>query len=419
MAIDRRFDRLVAEPRVAHGRERGCHASDPAAKAVPFPSARRPSSLTDPGAELDFEFSAEQDELRHAVRRFLAARAPLESVRGHYGDERACGDELWRGLVDLGVVGLLAPVEHGGAGMGMVDVAVVLEELGRAVCPCPYLATAVGAVSLVDALEGWTAHPLLPALARGERRGTVAVYEPRRRAAWRAPETRAAARGDGWALRGAKAHVDGAPSADLLLVAASTDTGELGVFAVEAADADVAATPTVDGSRTEATVTLDDVPACRVGAGDATGALAATLDRLAVGAVVDGVGAAARALELSVEYARDRRQFGVPIGSFQAVQHLCADMLRAVELARAAGYYACWAADAADAAESHRAATMALAFAADELAAVGAAAIQVHGGVGFTWEHDIHLFYKRLLTLQRTGGGSPDQLAELAAITLD
>jgi acyl-CoA dehydrogenase len=367
---------------------------------------------------LDFEFSAEHDELRQAVRRFLGARAPLASVRAAYGDERACGDELWRGLVELGVVGLLAPAERGGAGRGMVDAAVVLEELGRAVCPCPYLATAVGAVSLVDALDGWGDHPVLATLAGGEGRGAVAVYEPRRRAAWRAPETRAVANGDRWAVRGVKAHVDGASSADVLLVVARTDAGELGVFAVDADDADVAATPTVDGSRSEATVSFDDAPGRRVGAGDAAAAVAATLDRLAVGAVVDGVGAAARALELSVAYAQDRRQFGVPIGSFQAVQHLCVDMLRAVEMARAAGYYACWAADAADAAERHRAATMALAFAADELAAVGAAAIQVHGGIGFTWEHDVHLFYKRLLTLQRTGGGSADQLAELAAITL-
>jgi alkylation response protein AidB-like acyl-CoA dehydrogenase len=152
---------------------------------------------------------------------------------------------------------------------------------------------------------------------------------------------------------------------------------------------------------------------------EASDAVGATLDRLAAGAVVDGVGAAQAALDLSVAYGHQRHQFGVPIGSLQAVQHLCADMLRAVEMARAAGYYACWAADAAPPAERHRAATMALAFAADDLAGVGASAIQVHGGIGFTWEHDVHLFYKRLLTLQRTGGGTVDQLEELAAITLD
>ena len=127
----------------------------------------------------------------------------------------------------------------------------------------------------------------------------------------------------------------------------------------------------------------------------------------------------ARALELAVEYAKERRQFDVPIGTFQAVQHLCADMLRAVELARASAYYACWACDAADGTERHRAATMTQAFAADAFYEVGASAIQVFGGVGFTWEHDIHLFYKRLLSVQQYAGGSIDQLEELAAIVLD
>jgi alkylation response protein AidB-like acyl-CoA dehydrogenase len=164
---------------------------------------------------------------------------------------------------------------------------------------------------------------------------------------------------------------------------------------------------------------LDGTPAHRLRDGDVSTAVAETVDRLGVASVVDGVGTAARALELSVEHAKARQQFGVPIGSFQGVQHLCADMLRAIELARACSYYACWACDAASPDERHRAVTMALAFAADELYRVGASAIQVHGGIGYTWEHDVHLFYKRLLTLQETGGGSVDQLEELAAIVLD
>ena len=122
---------------------------------------------------------------------------------------------------------------------------------------------------------------------------------------------------------------------------------------------------------------------------------------------------------MAVDYAKERRQFDRPIGSFQAVQHVCADMLRAVELARAGAYYACWAADAADSPERHRAATMAQAFAADELYGVGASLIQVHGGIGFTWEHDAHLYYKRLLTLKELAGGTPGQLEELAALILD
>jgi alkylation response protein AidB-like acyl-CoA dehydrogenase len=305
--------------------------------------------------------------------------------------------------------------------MGMVDAAVVVEELGRALHPGPFASSAIGAVGLIVAAGSADDHAaLLPSLASGDRIGTVALLEPDRRSEWGAPATAAEPDGDGWKLDGVKAHVRDAMAADVFVVTASVADGGIAVFAVErtAGGVTVAATPTVDGSSKQAEVTLAGASARRLG-GDATDAVAATVDRMHAAAVVDGVGAASRALEISVEYAKERQQFGAPIGSFQAVQHLCADMLRSVELARAAGYYACWTADAADAAERHRAATMALAFAADELYAVGASAVQVHTGVGFTWEHDIGLFYKRLLTLQQTGGGTVDQLEELATIALE
>jgi alkylation response protein AidB-like acyl-CoA dehydrogenase len=292
----------------------------------------------------------------------------------------------------------------------MVDVAVVLEELGRALHPGPFGSSAVGAVSLVQ-LAGADDDraALLPGLASAETIGTVLLG---------APGIHADRDGR---LTGAAAHVPDAVAADFLVVAATTADGELGAFVVErgAARLEVVATPTVDGTRKFATVTLTDTPARRLGAGDASAAVAETVDRLTIAAVVDGVGTATRALEMAVEYAKERRQFDRPIGSFQAVQHLCADMLRAVELARAGAYYACWAADATDAAERHRAATMAHAFAADELYGVGASLIQVHGGIGFTWEHDAHLYYKRLLTLKELAGGTPDQLEELASVILD
>ena len=370
---------------------------------------------------LDFEFSSEQEQLRESVRRFLADRAPLTFVREMYDDERGTTDAVWRGLADLGVTALLAPEAHGGAGMGMVDAAVVLEELGRAVHPGPYASSAVAATSLLLAAGSDDDHAeLLPGIADGTTIATVAIHEPGRRVEWRAPDTRATVDGRTSALHGRKVHVADASSADLLLVTASGPNG-LGVHAVErdAPGLAIAPTPTVDGSRKEAEVTFEDVPARPIGDGDASDAVAETVDRMHIAAVVDGVGAAGRALELAVEYAKERQQFGVAIGSFQAVQHLCADMLRSVELARAAAYYACWAADSADPAERHRAATMALGFAADELYSVGASAVQVHAGVGFTWEHDIHLFYKRLLTLQATGGGTIDQLEELASLVLE
>ena len=152
---------------------------------------------------------------------------------------------------------------------------------------------------------------------------------------------------------------------------------------------------------------------------DVETAVARTLDRLGVAATLDGVGAAQRALELAVEYAKERVQFDKPIGAFQAVQHLCADMLRTVELGRAAGYYACWALDDAAPEEAHRAATLARAFAADAFPQLGGTAIQVFGGVGFTWEHDIHLYYKRLLTVAHALGTASDHLAELATLAID
>jgi alkylation response protein AidB-like acyl-CoA dehydrogenase len=305
--------------------------------------------------------------------------------------------------------------------MGMVDAAVVLEAMGRHVHPGPYLASAIGAISLAT-LAGAPRQldAYLPRLASGDRVGTVALREPGRRAGWQEPATTATADRDLWRLDGTKVHVPDAAGADLLLVVAARPDG-LGAFAVEA-DAPgvtITPTPTVDGTRKEATVQLAAAPARALGDGDRTAAIAATVDRIGAAMVVDGVGAAERALELAVEYAQERRQFDRPIGSFQAVQHLCADMLRSVELARAAAYYACWACDAADAAERHRAATMAQAFAADALYQVGATAIQVFGGIGFTWEHDVHLFYKRLLTLQQHAGGATDQLEELATIVLD
>ncbi len=371
---------------------------------------------------MDFEFSPEQEELRASVRRFLVERAPISYVRSMLDDDRGTTDEVWSGLAALGATGLLAPEAHGGAGMGMVDLAVVLEELGRAVHPGPFASSAVGAVGLVTTIgDRPQCEGLLPSLATGASIGTVAVYEPGRRAERRAPATTATPEGETWRITGTKAHVPDLLAADVVLVTAAVDD-RLGVFVVRPGERGVTATatPTVDGTRKEGSLDLDEASASRLGDPglDATDAIAETVDRLAVAAVVDGVGAAARALELTVEYAKQRRQFDRPVGSFLAVQHLCADMLRAVELARAAAYYACWASDAADRAERHRAAIMAQAFAGDELYTVGVATIQVHAGVGFTWEHDAHLYYKRLLSLQHLGGGATDHLEELATLIL-
>ena len=373
---------------------------------------------------MDFEFSDDQEMLRASVQRFLSDKAPIAYVREGYEStpETLGHDAVWSGLQDIGAIGLLVPEAHGGAGMGMVDAAVVLEELGRTICPAPYASSAVGAVSLVLGAGAAREHEfLLPGLADGTTVGTVALFEPGSRYAWKSPHTTARKNGEVWAVDGTKVHVADGNAAGLILVTASDPDGALGVFAVQSDDpgVQVEPTPTVDGSRKEATVTLTGARAWRLGSGDTTDAVARTLDRLAVAYVVDGVGAAAFALALAVEYAKERVQFDKPIGSFQAIQHLCADMLRALELGRAAGYYACWAADDAEPEEAHRSAVMAKAFASDAYAQLGGSAIQVFGGIGFTWEHDIHLYYKRLLSLSVSLGNTSEHLAELANIAID
>ena len=359
---------------------------------------------------MDFEFSSEQEMLRASVRAFLSAKAPLATVRAEYG-ATTFDRTAWDGLVELGVVGLLVGEEHGGAGMGMVDAAVVLEELGRAVSPAPYASSAIGAVSLADA-------DLLPLLADGSTIGTVAIFEAGSRYRWQQPATRATRDGGSWRVDGVKVHVADATAADVAFVTALDDDGQLGVFATERFD--VEPTPTVDGSRKQGRIVLAGASSRRIDStAGAEASVARTLDRLGVAAAVDGVGAAQRALELTVEYAKEREQFGKPIGAFQAVQHLCADMLRTVELGRAAGYYACWALDDASPEEAHRASTLARAFAADAFPQVGGTAIQVFGGIGFTWEHDIHLYYKRLLTVAQAFGTASDHLEELATLAID
>jgi alkylation response protein AidB-like acyl-CoA dehydrogenase len=332
---------------------------------------------------MDFEFSPEQEMLRASVRAFLADKAPIASVRASY-ESGTPDPAVWTGLAELGVLEL-----------DMVDSAVVLEELGRALCPAPYASSAIAARSLQPELDGI---------------GTIAIYEPGCRYEWRTPATEVR---DG-KLYGTKVHVADASVADVFVV---TAMGENGFDAYAATAGRIEPTTTVDGSRKQATVVFDGAEAFRLGTGHE--GVERALDRLGVAYAVDAVGAAQRALELSIEYAKEREQFGKPIGSFQAVQHLCADMLRAVELGRAAAYYACWAIDEASPEEAHRAATLARAFAADTFPQLGGTAIQVFGGIGFTWEHDIHLFYKRLLSQSVAFGTAGDHLEELAALAID
>ncbi len=356
---------------------------------------------------MDFEFHDDQEQLRDSVRRYLADRAPISYVRSHYGQPVPV-DAVWSGLVDLGLTAMPVPQRYDGIGAGLVDLALVLGEMGRSVYPGPFAASAIGATSLLVALPGDAiATEWLPRLARGEAAGTIAVTDARS-----APVRR----DEDGALHGTKVHVPSGDVADLILVVVDGGRASIAVRP-DQPGVTITRTETVDGSRSFATVALDGAIGTAL-TGDVPAAVEAAIDRLGVAWVLDGIGAAERALELTLEYAKVREQFGRPIGSFQAVQHLCADMLRAVELGRAVGYYAAWACDDAAPEERHRAATMARAFAANDFYRVAANAIQIFGGVGFTWEHDIHLFYKRLLTLQLAGGSAADHLETLASLAL-
>ncbi len=353
---------------------------------------------------MDFEFTEDQQLLATSVRRYLAERAPISYVRSMY-DATAAVDDVWRGLADIGLTAMLVAERFGGAGMGLVDLALPLGELGRGVYPGPIPASAVATVvALQEAAHEAVCQRWLPGIADGSTIGTVAFTDGR------GGSTTADARG---AVTGHKVQVLDGCAADVIVVAA----GRV-LVAVETKDPGVIVTPTdtIDGSRKFAEIAFTDA-AGTVLAEDGA-AIDAARDALGIAMVLDGIGAAERSLELAIEYAKEREQFGKPIGSFQAIQHLCADMLRSIELGRAVGYYAAWACDAADPVERHRAATMARAFAADDFYRVAANAIQIFGGIGFTWEHDIHLYYKRLLTLSLFGGSTADHLEELAAIVL-
>jgi acyl-CoA dehydrogenase len=355
---------------------------------------------------VDVGYTAEQESLRTSVRGVLSDHAPLTALRARYGSAPTALDDAWWKLEDLGVSEILTPADRGGLGLGMVDLGVVLEECGRALYDGPVVAAAVSAAYLVSALGDDSAAGRSAAAL-----GVVALHEHGRRFDWRTPAVTVTDS----RLSGAKVHVPHATLADVFLVVATNGDG-LGVWRVPAGDDRVVVTPedVMDGSSPTATVTFDDLPAERVGTGDATDAVAAMVDRTVLAHVVEGVGTAQRAFEMTLAYAREREQFGRPIGSFQAVQGLCVEMLQTLELGRAAAHYALWALDHADAAESHRAVTMAKAWAGDGFYRLGATAIQVFGGIGFTWEHDIGLYYKRLLTLQHSWGTTSDHLESLA-----
>ena len=355
---------------------------------------------------MDFAYTSEQALLQETARNALRAIAPMGYVRAMMADARGTTDDVWRQLAELGWTGMIFPEEYGGAGLGMLELAIVLHEMGRAALPGPFLASVLAGRLLLHAGDDAQRRRWLPGIADGSRIATIALLEASAR--WELDAVTAAARPEagGFRLAGTKLFVPDAHVADLVVCAVRrADDGEPVLVVVDPREARVAALPSVDGTRKICALELDGVlvPAAHLLAGDAARALATTLDEARVALAADITGGAERVLEMTVEHVQTRRQFGQPIGAFQAVQHACADMMVAVECAKAATTYAAWAlAEQAD--DAPIAAATAKATAGESYRHVTAKAIQLHGGIGFTWEHDLHVYYKRALSGDVTFG---------------
>ncbi|MFI6982041.1 acyl-CoA dehydrogenase family protein [Embleya sp. NPDC050154] len=384
---------------------------------------------------VDVEFSDEQQEIRRALRDVFDKHSDSPAVRAVMATETGYDATVWRRVCEqTGLAGLAIPEEYGGVGFGFTELVVALEEMGRSLFPSPFLASSVlTAYALTHAGDEAARAEYLPGIAAGVTLGALALAEPGRRDV-RAVETVARADGDGWRLDGVKTHVIDGLIADLIVVVARVEGGgapnqggDLALFTVDrdAAGLTRAALPTLDQTRKQARLTFVDTPARLLGTSGADAALERVLALAEIAVAAEAVGGAARCLEATVEYTKGRVQFGRPIGSFQAIKHRCADLYVEVETARSALYYAAWAACEAEAAglaspgELSVMAPLAMTTATAAYRHVAEEMIQLHGGVGFTWEYDCHLYLKRAITsahLFGDRGAQRERIAELAGI---
>jgi alkylation response protein AidB-like acyl-CoA dehydrogenase len=347
---------------------------------------------------MNFAFSDEQDELRAGVRRFLAEKSPESEVRRLMDTTEGYDPAVWSQMADqLGLQSLTIPEEFGGSGFTYVELTVVLEEMGAALLCAPFFSTvALGANALLTSGDDEAKKSYLPGIASGETIATLAITEDNGKWDFSGIECAAEPSGDGWALNGHKMFVIDGHVANLIVVAARTAAG-VSLFAVQGDAPGLTRTslPTMDQTRKQARLEFSKTPATLIGTdGGAEAGLSKTLDLAAVALAAEQVGGAQRVLDASVEYAKTRIQFGRPIGSFQAIKHKCADMLLEVESAKSAAYYAAWAA-AEDSDELPVVASLAKSYCSEAYFHSAAENIQIHGGIGFTWEHPAHLYFKR------------------------
>jgi alkylation response protein AidB-like acyl-CoA dehydrogenase len=354
---------------------------------------------------MEFAFTQEQEALRSSAREVLEKEAGSQAFRRVMEAKAGFDDRLWSTIADLHWAGLAIPEAEGGLGLGMVELCVLLEECGRGLLPAPFFSTVGLALPVVLAAEPSSARSEFLRRVAGEgARATLAIAE--REGRWDAAGVRtvkAKQTDGGWQLSGVKSFVPDAHVADEIVVAARTERSRdpeqgISLFLVPASALKRKPKPakTIDNTRRLCSVSFNgvEVTSDRRLAGDGWGILARGLDRAAAALAAEATGVGAKALDLAVAYAKEREQFGRKIGSFQAISHRLADALAAVESARSNVYYAAWALDEGEPDAALAAATAKVA-ACEGARQATASGIQVHGGIGFTWEHDMHLYYRR------------------------
>jgi len=355
---------------------------------------------------MNFGFNEEQELLRSTARKFFDNECASVTVRKLMDGPEGMTPDLWKKMAEQGWTGLIFAEEHGGMGLGFVDLVVLMEEMGRAVVPGPFFSTVLlGGLAVREAGTDVQKKAWLPKISSGEARATLAWMEPSAEMGARGITLQATAKGAGFQLSGTKLFVHDAHTADVIVVAARTSSGRnpedgVSLFLVPKGTPGMSVTllPTMDQTRKLCEVGLKDVvlgaEALMGQAGSGWAPLARVIDRATVALCAEMCGGAQKVLEMTVEYAKIRQAFGRPIGSYQGVKHKAADMLVDVENSKSITYYAAWAMDEG-VPEGQLAVSMAKAYVSDAYRRVSGAGIQLHGGIGFTWEHDLHLYFKR------------------------
>jgi alkylation response protein AidB-like acyl-CoA dehydrogenase len=357
-------------------------------------SGRRSGTLR----AINFAFTEEQEELRKTVRQFLDAKSPEAAVREQMETENGFDPAVWSQMGEqMGLQGLIVPEEFGGSGYSYVELGIVLEEMGRSLLCAPFFSTVVlAANAIIHSGDDAAKKAHLPGIASGETIATLAFTEPSGKWDESGITMEATQSGDSWTLSGTKMFVLDGHTANLVVVAARTGKG-VSLFTVDgnASGLTRTALSTMDQTRKQAKLEFADVPATLLGTeGEGWNVLSTVLDLAAVGLAAEQVGGAQKVLDMAVEYAKVRVQFGRPIGSFQAIKHKCADMLLEVESAKSAAYYGMWCASEMND-ELPSVASLAKAYCSEAYFHATAENIQIHGGIGFTWEHPAHLYFKR------------------------